>query len=130
MALATVFVCIWLFVRKMPYMKVIVLTALLLGSIVVWADVDTVVACYNVRAYQAGVLESVDIHHLENLSDGAIPYIAELVNDNDRAVAKKAQQILSLRERFYNNDDFRNWNIADAIADPYTAHYETTAKDY
>ena len=129
MALATVFVCIWLFVRKMPYMKVIVLTALLLGSIVVWADVDTMVACYNVRAYQAGVLESVDIKHLENLSDGAIPYIAELANDNDRAVAQRAQQILSLRERFYNNDDFRNWNIADAIADSYTAQYETTAKD-
>ena len=126
MALATVFVCIWLFVRKMPYMKVIVLTALLLGSIVVWADVDTVVACYNVRAYQAGVLEDVDIHHLEDLSDGAIPYIAELAQDADPMVAQKAVGVLkrrAYRESEQESNDFRAWNIADAIADLYTAPY-------
>lgn len=124
MALATVFVCIWLFVRKMPYMKVIVLTALLLGSIVVWADVDTVVACYNVRAYQAGVLETVDISHLAGLSDGAVPYIAELTQSNDGAVADQAKAALSRRERRDGEEDFRSWNIADAIADPYTAPYD------
>ena len=129
MALATVFVCVWLFVRKLPYMKVIVLTALLLGSIVVWADVDTVVACYNVRAYQAGVLETVDVSHLQSLSDGAVPYIAELTQDHDQAVANRAKAALSQRERRDGEEDFRNWNIADAIADSYTAQYETTAKD-
>lgn len=123
MALATIFVCIWLFARKMPYMKVIVLTALLLGSIVVWADVDTVVACYNVRAYQSGMLESVDISHLQTLSDGAVPYIAELTQDSDQAVANQAKAALSRRERRDGEEDFRSWNIADAIADPYTAPY-------
>ena len=127
MALATIFVCIWLFARKMPYMKAIVLTALLLGSIVVWADVDTVVACYNVRAYQAGILETVDMDHLADLSDGAIPYIAELTQDADEIVARRAKAILSTREHRnteLESDDFRAWNIADAIADPYTAPYK------
>ena len=132
MALATIFVCIWLFARKMPYMKAIVLTALLLGSVVVWADVDTVVACYNVRAYQAGLLESVDINHLADLSDGAIPYIAELANDSDPLVAKRA--VSALKQRAYResdrkSNDFRAWNIADAIADPYTAQYKSENKD-
>jgi hypothetical protein len=130
MALATLFVCIWLFVRKMPYMKVIVLTALLLGSIVVWADVDTVVACYNVRAYQSGALETVDISHLKGLSDGAIPYIAELTRDSDQAIADRAKEALARRERWDGEEDFRSWNIADAIADPYTAPYKKTDKDY
>ena len=127
MALATIFVCIWLFARKIPYMKAIVLTALLLGSIVVWADVDTVVACYNVRAYQAGILETVDMDHLADLSDGAIPYIAELTQDADEIVARRAKAILSTREHRnteLESDDFRAWNIADAIADPYTAPYK------
>jgi predicted P-loop ATPase/GTPase len=65
----------------------------------VWADVDTVVACYNVRAYQAGVLETVDISHLQSLSDGAVPYIAELTQDHDQAVANRAKAALSQRER-------------------------------
>lgn len=126
MALATVFVCIWLFARKMPYMKAIVLTALLLGSIVVWADVDTVVACYNVRAYQSGALETVDMAHLEDLSDGAIPYIAELAQDKNPEVAKQAISILkrrAYRETDWESNDFRAWNIADAIADVVTSPY-------
>ena len=130
MALATLFVCIWLFVRKMPYMKVIVLTALLLGSIVVWADVDTVVACYNVRAYQSGALETVDISHLKGLSDGAIPYIAELTRDSDPAIADRAKEPLARRERWDGEEDFRSWNIADAIADPYTASYKEADRYY
>ena len=132
MALATIFVCIWLFARKMPYMKAIVLTALLLGSVVVWADVDTVVACYNVRAYQSGALETVDMVHLGDLSDSAIPYVAELVQDKDPEVAKQAVSILkrrAYRESDWESNDFRAWNIADAIADPYTAQYKPESKD-
>jgi len=123
MALATVFVCIWLFARKLPYMKVIVLTALLLGALVAWADVDTVVACYNVRAYQSGALKTVDMSHLQSLSDGAVPYIAELTQDNDQTVVRLAKQALARRERRDGEEDFRSWNIADAIADPITAPY-------
>lgn len=123
MALATVFVCIWLFARKMPYMKVIVLTALLLGALVAWTDVDTVVACYNVRAYQSGALKTVDMSHLQSLSDGAVPYIAELTQDKDEAIANQAKEALARRERRDGEEDFRSWNIADAIADPITAPY-------
>ena len=123
MALATVFVCIWLFVRKLPYMKAIMLTALLLGSIVVWADVDTVVACYNVRAYQSGALETIDVPYLCGLSDGAVPYVAELVNDADPTVADLANNGLRRRERRDGAEDFRSWNIADAIADVVTSPY-------
>ena len=129
MALATIFVCVWLFVRRMPYMKVIVLTALLMGAIVAWTDVDTVVACYNVRAYQSGVLETVDISHLRSLSDGAVPYLAELANDKDFAVAGQARDALRQRERRDGDEDFRSWNIADAIADTYSAPYADAESD-
>ena len=111
-------------------MKAIVLTALLLGSIVVWADVDTVVACYNVRAYQSGALETVDISHLQSLSDGAVPYIYELTQDSDWAIANQAKEALARRERRDDEEDFRRWNIADAIADVFTSPYAKNENAY
>ncbi len=113
-AVATVVVCIWLLVPKMPYMKLIVLAGLLIGAATAWADVDTVVACYNVRAYQSGQLEKVDVGHLGSLSHGAVPYLQELTEDADPAVARAARQCLQTRyvERF----DIRSWNISWEIA--------------
>ena len=61
LAITTVLVAVWLFVPKMPYMKVVLLTALIIGAVVLWADVDTVVARYNVQAYQTKKLETVDV---------------------------------------------------------------------
>ena len=75
LAVTTVVVSLWLMVPKIPYMKWIVIAGLLIGAVTAWADVDTVVAAYNVRAYQAGQLQTVDINHLCSLSDGAVPYI-------------------------------------------------------
>lgn len=99
-----------LFVRKPRYMQVLVITALLLGGTAFWADVDTVVATYNVNAYLEGDLETVDVEYLGDLSDGAIPQIARLVNDEDEDVAKEARRILRRRDADW--EDFREWNYA------------------
>lgn len=124
LALTTVFACARLFLPKFAYMKAVILCALFLGAVVAWADVDTVVAAYNVSAYQSGRLETVDMRHLSSLSDGAIPYIARLTKDSDPDIARKAADILSNRER--NDSDLRGWNLANALAAPYlqenTAH--------
>lgn len=124
-ALTSALLCFWLFVPRLPYMKAILLTALLIGAVTAWVDVDTVVACYNVRSYQSGVLETVDIDYLKTLSDGAVPYIAELANDPNATVAEQAKHALRLREQQDGYEDLRSWNIADAIADPITAPYRT-----
>lgn len=123
LALTTVCVCIWLFVPKFAYMKAVMLMALLLGSVTVWADVDTVVAAYNVRAYQSGQLDSVDWSHLESLSDGAIPYIAQLAEDDDKKVAQEAVRILQGRRDHLTIEDFRSYNIATAIAHEISKQY-------
>ena len=124
-ALTSALLCFWLFVPRLPYMKAILLTALLIGAVTAWVDVDTVVACYNVRSYQSGVLETVDIDYLKTLSDGAVPYIAELANDPNATVAEQAKHALRLREQQDDYEDLRSWNIADAIADSITAPYRT-----
>ena len=113
LGLTTLTVCIWLFVPKLPYMKVVVVLALVMGAAVLWADVDTVVAAYNVRAYQNGTLETVDVDYLTTLSYGAVPYIVELAEaGHPDAVFYMDSVGISLPAKY----DLRSWNWASWIA--------------
>lgn len=119
LALTTILVTIRLFRPGFGYMKAVVLTAMILGTLVFWADVDTVVARYNVRAYQAGKLETVDVTHIGNLNAAGIPWLAELAEDGDPKVAETARNLLDARLEnpeyyFYEIEDFRGWNFARA----------------
>lgn len=96
---------IWIFAPKFPYMQIIVLTALAVGCLTGWADVDTQVARYNVNAYLSGQLETVDVWHLTELSEGAIPQLARLLEAPDPEIQQSARNAL-----------------ASAIAEHYTIH--------
>ena len=113
LGLATVVVCVWLFLPKLPYMKVILILALVMGAVVLWADVDTVVAAYNVRAYQNGTLKSVDVEYLTTLSAGAAPYVAELAEAGD-PIAKEYMEEIWFSEPV--KEDLRRWNWATWVA--------------
>ncbi len=117
LGITTALVTVWLFVPKMPYMKAVLLVAFVMMATVAWADVDTVVARYNVEAYQSGALESVDIIYLNSLGDGAVTYIAELADDADETVAAKARELLSYR--YAEKTDLRGWNMASGSAAGY-----------
>lgn len=114
LAITTILVAVWLFVPKMPYMKAVLIVALVMGAVVLWVDVDTVVAAYNVSAYQNGLIHWVDVDYLTTLSDGAVPYIEKLVNDANPQVAQQASSFINMSRIFV--DDFRDWNYATWIA--------------
>lgn len=114
LAVTTVLVCIRQGKPRFAYMKGVILTALALGSALLWLDVDSFVARYNVRSYQSGNLESVDMSHLSGLGYGAIPYIAELTEDPDPEVARQAVSILYHRE--VSLEGLRDWNYSRAKA--------------
>lgn len=118
LGIAIVVMMVWLFAPKLPYMKILVTLALLMGAATIWADVDTVVASYNVHAYQTGKLEQVDVHYLSTLNDGAVPYIARLTDDADPEVADAAKDVL---EDWYwqldDDYDFRGWNYVKDLAE-------------
>ncbi len=118
LGLSTVFVCIWLFRPGFGYMKPALLAALALCAVLLWADVDTVVARYNVRAYQAGSLETVDVSHLDQLNLAAVPYLAELTRASDPEIAQMAQDVLERRARYglSSREGLRGWNYAAAQA--------------
>lgn len=130
LGISTAVVCVWLFVPKLPYMKVIVITALILGAAVSWMDVDTQVARYNVSRYLEGNAQTVDVDYLNSLGDGVVHYIAELAQEApDPEIAESAQTILDNRWTAAP-EDFRDWNYVNHIAaeilgDPLEAAVDT-----
>lgn len=116
LGLTVVFVTVWLFLPKFAYMKAVMITALTICCCVAWADVDTMVASYNVNAYLSGQLSTIDTDHLQRLGDGAIPYLELLTEDEDRSVATDAKSILECRAD-KRPEDIRSYSIADILAD-------------
>ena len=124
--ITTLIVGVWLFLPKLPYMKAVLLSALIIGGSVLWADVDTVVARYNVSAYQTGRLETVDVYYLSRLGSGAVPYLRQLAADTDPTVAREAEELLQRRSEA-RTEDFREWNYVNHVADKVLSDPEEAA---
>lgn len=116
LGIVTGLVCVWLFVPKMPYMKAVLITALVIGAIVSWADVDTLVAHYNVSNYLSGNAETVDVHYLSNLGGGAVPYIQQLAHEAPEAAVREDAQIIMDHWWVSVPEDFRSWNYVNHTA--------------
>lgn len=116
LGITTALICIWLFVPKLPYMKAVLITALVIGAAVSWADVDTVVAHYNVSSYLSGNTKTVDVHYLNSLGNGAVPYIYKLTREaHDESVAEAAHWCIENRWAAAP-EDFRSWNYVNQEA--------------
>ena len=118
LGLTTALVSIWLFVPKLPYMKAVILSALVIGLAVFWVDVDTQVAKYNVESYFSGKHKELDMSYLARLSSGAIPYISRVAEEAPDGDAKMiAKDILRYRSCGY--EDIRGWNYVDYVEKEY-----------
>lgn len=124
-ALTTVVVCIWLFVPKMPYMKVVLLSAMVIGAATIWMDVNTQVARYNVDAYLSGKLETVDVGHLKSLGDSAVPQLARLAEEAPEEKVRKEAARWVAERYWWEAEDFREWNYVNHAAAQYHPEEET-----
>lgn len=130
-AIVTLLISAWLFVPKLPYMKAIVISALVIGAAVSWTDVDSLVAKYNVDAYLSGKMETVDVSHLSSLSYSAVPHLKRLAEEaDDPEVAEKAENILNRKAQYFSApEDFRQWNYANAKAAEILVDPRASAED-
>jgi hypothetical protein len=128
LALTTVLVAIRLFLPKFGYMKAVVLTAMVLGTLVFWVDVESLVVNYNVNAYRSGKLETVDVNYLNDMGAAAIPRLLELTEDENPEVAKQARDILDRRNN-YVVEDFRDWNFTKVKADTLLSEYHARQEE-
>lgn len=118
LAVTTAVVMVWLFVPKLPYMKVILLAALIIGTATIWTDVNTQVARYNVDAYLSGQLDHVDVEYLKRLGSSAVPQLARLAEQaKDDWVAATARDYLDNRKE--DTADLRSWNYVNFVAERY-----------
>lgn len=122
LALTTVVVIVWLFRQKLPYMKTVMLSALIIGALVIWTDVDTLVARYNVDAYLSGELKTVDVKYLTTLGNGAVPHIARLANEAEGTAADLARAHLETLSK--QDQDLRSWNYVNSKAETYSLREE------
>ena len=114
MAISAIAVGIRLVKPRFGYMKGAILAALMLGCALLWLDVDTQVARYNVLAYQEGKLETLDMSHLSQLGYGSIPYLEKLTEDSDPEISQRAVSILYYKD--ITQPDLRSWNYSRSRA--------------
>ena len=115
LGITTAIVCVWLYVPKIQYMKAVMLLALAMGAAVLWADVDTQVAKYNVDHYLSGDLATVDMEHLTSLGPGAVPYLEKLANSDKTLVSSVARA--NLRMWYLSEaEDFRGMSYLEQRA--------------
>ena len=115
LSITTALVAIWLYLPKLQYMKAVMVVALAMGAAVLWLDVDTQVAKYNVEHYTSGDLAAVDVDYLSRLGSGAVPYVERLTECEDSAVCAQAR--ICLREWYLPEaEDFRGMTWMDQKA--------------
>lgn len=108
-----------LFRKKTPYMKITLIAASLLLLLTAYANVDRVIAAYNVGAYQSGRLSSIDMDTLEALdSNAVVPYLWELTGDADQNVARQAKVLLSARADSLYSVDYSGPDGACRLGEP------------
>lgn len=115
LALVMMALLIRLFCRKFPYVKMAVLCAAIVLTAAGFADPDTVIARYNVNAYQSGKLSTLDFKQLKQLGEGATPYIIQLMDDKDSFIAGMAKYELKNRYGDFaeGKEDFRSFTFTN-----------------
>lgn len=99
--LAVVFILslIALWRKAMSVVRGSAITALMLFSLLLFANADGVIAAYNTKMYQNGHLSQVDVEQLYELGESAVKSLVELTEDKDEETARKARLFLELAYR-------------------------------
>ena len=135
--LAVMFLTVGLriFLPRIPYLKVAVIVGSFLLIATCYANVDGMIARYNVTAYQNHKLDSIDMDTLAELDDDStVPWLLELLEDKDALVRIEVKdQLRSIfdnhfmtnqkwvsahyeKEYTYESLDWRAYNLTSAKA--------------
>ena len=87
------FLSLRLWIRRFPYIRLLICAACLVTLTAAYMNVDRWTAEKNVEAYLDGRLESVDVEHLSKLQTSALPALEKLTEDEDAGPYAKAAMI-------------------------------------
>lgn len=103
---AILFFIAHIFIPKFNYFQPLVIICSFIFVALAFLNVDAFVADYNVRAYQAEKLDSIDLDNID--TDAGIPYIIELTNAQDKRVASHAAEIIVNKLSFTYYDEINS----------------------
>lgn len=75
---------------KVRFYSVLSVVFCVMFMVLSWCDVDSIIASYNVSAYQSGKLSEMDVNMFYELSASAKPYAEKLLSDPDPKIRQKA----------------------------------------
>ena len=107
LALVVIAKALQLFARKVPVAQLAVTLGAAILIALSLANVDGLVARYNVDAWRTGRLDSLDMDTICELSDGATPVLVELAEEQDEEISAAA--VKELRQRLVNCG-FAEWD--------------------
>lgn len=92
---AFVLLIIRLFARRFAYMRILLVFASVLSLCIGYVDIDSTVLAYNLRAYETGALETLDVAAFAELGDAKIPYLIALAENRDADIRTQALRLLA-----------------------------------
>ena len=115
--------------------KICTSAALLMFLLLGYADTDRLIAWYNLEAYRAGKLQSLDVHMLAGLGSSATPYLIDIYADGTmdtayRETAERAlrHRVLMHRRKQENGEGWRSLTLAEYSADRMLLGYDGEIK--
>ncbi len=103
LGLVFVTVILKLFIRKLPYMKIILITACSVLLLSCLFDADRIIANYNVNAYLNDKLQNVDVSTLEDLDSSAIDPLLKLYHHTEGELHTEVKHALNRRFKAHFN---------------------------
>ncbi len=103
-----------LYIPKVNVLKTGFIAAAILLIILGAVNINSVIAKYNYTAYKNGILTDIDVSTIYRLSDEGVPYLAELLNDENEDVVHLAKLNLSYCiQNYYETDCNQEFNTIE-----------------
>lgn len=100
--------------------------AVIMSVVLIFANVDAVIAKYNVDAYLSGKLDSVDVYTFYNLDDSAVPHTLPLLECEDYDVIRQTKNYLASRRYDIEHKEWYEYNVHTYIANSLIAELDLT----
>lgn len=142
--LVIVFFIIHIFAPKVKYIKPIILVCSVMFIALSYSNIDLQVAKYNVDAYNSGKIASLDVEHIDGMSDSAVPELVKLCSAEDDKISAEAKRYVA-RKMLYNDEikvdvrrktvickadnDFRMYNRSRILAEKAICDYFNSLND-
>lgn len=77
-------------------------------------NADVFIAENNIRKFEADSSKIIDTDYLSDLSNDAVPYMVELLDNENEEVAANIKNVLKYRKRrLVSKNDWQSFNISD-----------------